>query len=394
MLKISMNIIKQPIFQLPLRLFYLLASLSAILVPMWIVCRMVNGYPFYGRLFKVVTWHGYEMFFGFGIALIAGFLLTAGGAWTGKGAVRGWPLLILAILWSIERFCMFAAVNPKIAAISSILTGLYFLYISINLLMGYRVFKLFAVLLSMFFVARVLYIADGLNLLSHGVQYGETLIVNSMRFLIIIICGRIIPNFSNNKIKGLNIDVPLMANNFALGSALLMIPVTLIFKEINVHAISVMTIITCAAQVLRFYYWKPIKSSSEPMLVILNLGFLWIILSLFLEALLPYYPELGAGRATLHAFAAGAVGSIGMAIMTRSGLGHTGRPIIMDKMIFLMMLFIHVGALLRVMVPIFKTDFYMTSLHISMGIWTSSFIFFAIRFLPVFFTKRPDGKKG
>jgi len=387
-----MNLTEKPIFQLPLRLFYPLAALVATLVPMWIVGYMVNGYPFGGRLFRVVTWHGFEMFFGFGIALIAGFLLTAGAAWSGKAAVSGKPLLILASLWSLERLCLFAPVNPKIAAVVCIVCGIYFLFLALKLLWGYKVFPLFASILICIFIAKLLYIFDALHIIDHGIKMGETLMVNTIRLLIIIICGRIIPSFSNGKIKDLNIKVPTIINGFAIGTGILMIPITLFISE--ELFVSIFTGITCFAQILRFVYWKPFRTASTGMLSILNIGFLWIILSLLLESLLPYYPELGIGRATLHSFAAGGLGVLSIATMTRSGLGHTGREITMSKMVACMFVWINLGAFVRVFAPIYRVDFYLPSLHISMGIWTLAFIFFLIKFMPIFLTKRPDGKSN
>src|SRR5690606_12789938 len=47
----------------------------------------------------------YEMIFGFGVAIVAGFLLTAIQAWTGVPALTGKPVLLMAGLWLAGRLC-------------------------------------------------------------------------------------------------------------------------------------------------------------------------------------------------------------------------------------------------------------------------------------------------
>lgn len=69
-----------PIWRLGFRPFYLLgAAFAVIAVPMWMA-------SYYGHLpgLKNVgfNWHMHEMVFGFAVAIVVGFLYTAGRAWT------------------------------------------------------------------------------------------------------------------------------------------------------------------------------------------------------------------------------------------------------------------------------------------------------------------------
>ena len=49
------------------------------------------------------VWHGHEMLFGYTIAVMAGFLLTAVRAWTSAPTATGVPLMVLAALWVAGR---------------------------------------------------------------------------------------------------------------------------------------------------------------------------------------------------------------------------------------------------------------------------------------------------
>ena len=56
-----------------------------------------------------VFWHSHEMLFGFAMAVVAGFLLTAVQNWTGRRAVNGKPLLLLTLVWLSGRMAMLSS---------------------------------------------------------------------------------------------------------------------------------------------------------------------------------------------------------------------------------------------------------------------------------------------
>ena len=85
------------LWNLGFRPFYLLAGIfSAISVLLW--AAQFSGYVPSAYLHGPV-WHGHEMLFGYTMAVIAGFLLTAVRAWTGQPTPAGVPLMALAALW-------------------------------------------------------------------------------------------------------------------------------------------------------------------------------------------------------------------------------------------------------------------------------------------------------
>ena len=92
-----------PIWRLGFRPFFLGGSLYALLaIPLWIAALsglLGNWQPAGGWL----AWHRHELLFGFGAAIIAGFLLTAVQNWTGQPGLSGKPLAALAGLWLAAR---------------------------------------------------------------------------------------------------------------------------------------------------------------------------------------------------------------------------------------------------------------------------------------------------
>ena len=89
------------LFSLGFRPFYLLAgAFSAFSVLLW--AAQYSGWLPSAHL-QGPLWHGHEMLYGFTMAVIAGFLLTAVRAWTGQPTPTGVPLMALAALWVLGR---------------------------------------------------------------------------------------------------------------------------------------------------------------------------------------------------------------------------------------------------------------------------------------------------
>ncbi len=89
------------LWKLGFRPFYLMAAIFAALsIVLWI-CQYTGHLP--GAYLAAPAWHGHEMLFGFTLAVVAGFLLTAVPNWTGKPTPTGGALAALAALWLAGR---------------------------------------------------------------------------------------------------------------------------------------------------------------------------------------------------------------------------------------------------------------------------------------------------
>lgn len=90
------------LFSYGFRPFFLFAGVFAVVViPIWwLVWR--GDVSISGHLAST-DWHIHEMIFGYGAAVVAGFLFTAVPNWTGRMPTRGWPLVVLLALWLAGR---------------------------------------------------------------------------------------------------------------------------------------------------------------------------------------------------------------------------------------------------------------------------------------------------
>src|SRR5437867_5121856 len=89
------------LLELGFRPFYLLASaFAALSIPLWAL--QYSGILGHAYLAGPL-WHAHEMLFGFTLAVIVGFLFTAGRNWTNQPTPTGWKLAALAALWMAGR---------------------------------------------------------------------------------------------------------------------------------------------------------------------------------------------------------------------------------------------------------------------------------------------------
>jgi uncharacterized protein involved in response to NO len=92
------------VWGLGFRPFFLLGALGAVgLMGLWL--GVLFGWLPPPRI-DPVTWHAHEMVFGFAVAIVSGFILTASQNWTGIRGVHGRPLQALAALWLLGRVAM------------------------------------------------------------------------------------------------------------------------------------------------------------------------------------------------------------------------------------------------------------------------------------------------
>lgn len=385
-----MNKTTIPLLSAPFRVFFPLCAIAATFIPMYIVTILVNQYPHFSTTFAPIAWHGHEMIFGYAMALLCGFLLTAGSHWVGRPMPQGKILIVLAFLWIMERVLMFSNINALWPALFGIAFMLTFIGTAIKLLKGYKQAFLFGTILSLFFIAKLLYLASVFTEYTFLLKYGENLAIGLFRVLLIIIAGRLIPNFSKNKLKEYAPIIIPELEKINLITALLIIPITVFLP--NTIMASFIFLFAFLTNKIRFALWRPEVFFKDPLLGILGIGYIWILVSLLLDGLSPMIESINIGRGALHALGLGAIGVLSMAIMIRASLGHTGRKIIMNNWFLFIFILINLGAFLRVFIPMFGTKYYLPSLHVSMGIWTLGFIIFIVYFAKAFVMPRVDGK--
>jgi uncharacterized protein involved in response to NO len=379
------------------RPFFLGAGLVAMLLIPWWAASYAFGTPL-GAGWPPTLWHGHEMLFGFIVAAIAGFLLTAVPSWTGARGFAGWPLALVAGLWLLARIAVATSRLWPPAAVAAL--DLAFLPVLAALVLPplvrarNRNTPLLAALAALWATDVAFY--WGLYHRNDGVSLRALVLgIDIVLILITVIGGRILPTFTASALKQRGVAQPMRTwprlTELAAGS---MVAVALsdLFVPDGVIA-GVIAALAAGIQVVRLAQWQSLKTLRQPIVWVLHLAYVWLPIGLALKsaALLT-----GAAPAAfwLHALTIGAAATMILAVMTRASLGHTGRPLVVDPIIALAYLLVTAATLVRVFGLAVLRLPYPEVILAAAFLWTAAFVLFIWVYAPILLAPRVDGKPG
>lgn len=378
-----------PLFRLGFRPFYLLAALfAAISIPLWIAryFGLVQSLP---RI--DLNWHMHEMVFGFAIAVIVGFLFTAGRNWTGLWTPRRGHLAALAGVWIAGRLAMLFA-HPALAA----LVDLAFLPLAAWPM--YQVLKRAGNKRNMFLVG-LLGLLTALNALFHAAALGwlavSTITLMQAGILVIVIIesvigGRVIPGFTGNAIPG-----PKPVTNEKrdrIGMGLTIAAAIAWVLALPAPLVASLALAACCAQLTRLAGWRPHSTLRNPLLWILHVSYAWIAIGFFMMAL----AAVGwtTSSAAFHALTIGSMAGLIIGMITRTALGHTGRPLKAGGSELVMYLLIQAGVIARLLAAVGATDLRSPMLVAAAVFWSVAFVLYVVVYGPYLVSARVDGRDG
>ena len=375
------------------RPFFLAAGLwSATTLALWITMLM-TGIELPSR-FDPLAWHIHEMLFGFVMAAIAGFLLTAVPNWTKRLPVSGAPLAVLAGLWLLGRVaCLVSARLPDWLAIAADLAFPVALATVVareivagrnwrNLPMTAPIAVLGIANLLMHLEAADISVPAGL-----GWRLGLAAII----VLVSVVAGRIVPSFTRNWLAK-RPDAALPASPGWIDRAALGLLHAGLFGWAAFPDFRPVGALLLAGAVLnarRLLRWRGGATLAEPLLFILHVGYGWLVLGAALLGL----ATLGSGvptSAAIHALTAGAVGTMVLAVMTRATRGHTGQALSADHVTVAIYVLVNLAALTRV-AAVFAEAWTVPLLAASAAFWIAAFTLFVFLYGPLLML--PQGGK-
>ena len=382
---------KHPIFSNSVRVFFPLAAIIAVIVPMWTTSILNNNYPFTHSYFSAFQWHAYEMLFGFLLTLLTGFIFTAGGYWSGKGPIEGRPLILLLLAWIIDQVSIYLPVPGIVLLPLGLVFPLYFLKLLINLLDGYAQKGKFVFLFSFILILKTTFLLSEPLGYKPSYTFLTSLSLWAYTYFAFLIATRLTPRFTQtffkfeNKIKtpaGLLVTTELSIISLILAA----------FNFVPDTFSGFLYIFAAVLSFVQLTHWRTLTAIRKPVIGLLHIGYLLFILSLFVAAAGKLFPIFGILKSDTHLLLTGGIAFIAMNIMVRSSLGHTGRKIEMTPTIYAIFACLIIGALLRTFVPIIFPSYAIKSLHHSMGTWTLGYIIFLVKFVPMLVRRRADGK--
>jgi uncharacterized protein involved in response to NO len=372
------------------RPFFLAAGCAAIaLIALWIAhyACIISLPTYYGA----IQWHAHEMLFGYTVAVIAGFLLTAVRNWTSLDTLRGPPLAALVALWIAGRLGAFAprsvpgwlVASVDLAFLPALATSLA------SPLLRRRQWRNlpFVPILLVLGSANAAVHLDALGIVPGagipGLYAGADVIV----LLIVVIGGRLIPFFTQRALAGARPRTWQAVEWLSLGSAAALVIAT----ALRAAPVAMETIgaLGALAHAVRLWGWWDRRIGSLPLLWILHAGYAWVVVGFALQALAG--ADVLRPQLAVHAFTAGAIGALTLGMMARVSLGHTGRPLRPHPAVVAAFVLVNAAALLRVFAGWWLPPEWYVRVIVASGLaWLAAFAAFLAVYVPILTRPRAD----
>ena len=384
------------LFHLGFRPFFIgAASFSIFAVLAWMGI-MVFGWNLPLQYPSPIVWHAHEMIFGYSAAVAAGFLLTATKNWTGQRTIHGARLASLFALWGTARILQFFPETvplPVLAGIDTLfLAGL--LIALLHPMITARYWDQYALLakIGLLWGSHILFYLGLMGFVSQGLSWGLSLGFYLIIGLILTMGRRVIPFFIE---KGVGHPVELPNWKWVDRSALALFPIFAIADTVSPNSVFVAILAgpLFVLHAIRLWCWWTSGIWQRSLLWVLYLGYgaitlgFWLKVSVVWLAVSPYL--------ALHAFAFGGIGLMTMGMMARITLGHTGRNVLEPPPLLAWMFgILAVGALVRVLPPLFDQSSYRLWIGLSQLCWIIAFSLFLYVYAGMLTKARIDGQYG
>lgn len=377
------------LWALGFRPFYLLASsFAALSIALWAL--QFSGLLGHAYL-QGPLWHAHEMLFGFTLAVLVGFLFTAGRNWSGQDTPTGKPLAALALLWLAGRGLVLttwgwaaAVVNTAFPLLAALALGVAF-YKGRN-----RRNYFFVALLLLLALAETIVHLGALGVLRLPAWAGIGLALDVMLFVLAVMAGRVVPMFTNNGVPGAQAARHPLVEKLALSLVLALLLADML--QATGMALALLALLAAVAHLLRWLLWRPWKTLRNPLVWVLHLAYAWIPVHLLLRALAAL--DWVAQSAATHALTAGAIGCMVIGMVTRTALGHTGRPLRAGTTEVACYTLVALAALVRVGLPLLAPAWLVSAVLLSSLLWSAGFAWYTLRYWPILSRARSDGLPG
>ena len=337
------------------------------------------------------------MVFGFIAAAAAGFLLTATPNWTGAVPWKGTPLLVMVLAWIVGRLAGLVDFGP-LAWLAMGADGLFFLLFGIAIAgpmwrAGTAAHRWPPVLMmSALLVADLLVHLEHLEVTAGTLRSGLYLGIDTIIMLGVIIGARLVPRFTQMAFQEQGIPIRITPRPWLEAASLLALlalaitDVAALEEPVNGWA----ALLSAVIYAVRLAGWHPFRHRVPALLLVLQVGYLWLVIGLGLRAMAILTGFMPVSTA-IHALTIGAMASLTLGIMTRVTLAHTGRPPLPPARMVTAFVLISLAALVRVVgVDLLPLE----SVLFSGLLWIVAFVLFLTFAWPRLTRPRVDGMPG
>jgi uncharacterized protein involved in response to NO len=365
---------------------------------LWAVVAVMVWLPqYFGELtlanaFQPMDWHAHEAMFGFGAAVVAGFLLTAVPNWTGRLPLQGRPLLLLFSVWLAGRVAV--ALSGQIGWALAALVDCAFLALlcaamAREILAGKNKRNLrVLIIVTLLLLANAVFHIEAH--LTGDAAHGRRFALAVMIALIMLIGGRIVPSFTHTFLQ--RRGEGRLPKTFArFDGVCIAVSVAALVGWVlapDSRGVGLALIAAGLLNVARLARWAGERASGEPLVAILHLAYLFVPIGFVLSGLAAFVPAV-APSAGIHAWGVGAIGGMTLAVMTRASLGHTGHALHAGwgtKFVYSAVLLAAATRIGAALAP--QASFVL--LHVAAFAWVAAFLGFAFAYGPALLRPRLD----
>ena len=378
------------------RPFFLLSGVFALLaIPAWLFMYFTGRVPL--PSLPPQLWHAHEMLYGFILAALAGFLLTAVPSWTGARGFAGTPLVLLVCAWLLGRIAFACAALLPTGALAALellfIPGLAILLAPPLLRSRNRNTPLLGIL-ALLWASDAAFLwalaSSDAALASASLRFA----INVMLIVVTLIGGRIVPAFTSNALRRRGETAQIrtwpMLERAVMGLMLAVLLVDAAWPE-SALAGSIAAL-AALAQALRLSGWRTLRTRADPIVWVLHVGMAWLPIGLAMKSASILLDASWAAY-WVHALTMGVFATMILAVMTRAALGHTGRALEVSRAIAAAYGLLTAAVVFRVFAAAFLSN-YVWVLLIAGSLWTGAFALYVIVYAPILALPRPDGKAG
>lgn len=399
-----------PILNLGFRVFFLGAAVFSILtMSLWLL--IVQGIAPFQGVMNPMFWHGHEMIFGYALAVIAGFLLTAVKTWTGQQMPYGVKLFWVFLPWLLARLLwlgMHTTPSQGMLMAAFVLDVLFWGLVSASVMRAVwiaRQMRQMGIIakLMLLMMAQVLFYVGVLSAETNLQQMALYLALYLVIGVVFTIARRVLPFFISKGI-GVNSDgtpngiIIEPKNSLILDRLNLLALLGFVVMDVFVKSpkiAAIFALLCFIVNTLRLKNWYHQGIWQKPLLWSLVLAFAGMTVSWLIFALAPWMNTAVAWHSLgLHGLALFGIGLMTVSMMARVSLGHTGRSIYQPpKMVGVIFVLMIGAALCRVLLPMLGGD-YLVWIMLSQLAWIMSFVLFCVSYAGILLRPRTDGLFG
>jgi uncharacterized protein involved in response to NO len=305
------------------------AAWSAACIVLWIPQFM--GDFSLRTAYPPLDWHIHELLYGYVAAVIAGFLLTAIPNWTGRLPINGVPLMALAALWVAGRIAILFSgqIGIPLAALIDIAFLATLAFVAAREIIAgsnWRNLRVLA-LVGILIAGNAIFHAE--VYLSGIAAYGIRIGIAGVIMLISLVGGRIVPSFTRNWLaRRDNGRMPAPFSRFDVATIAISLAALALWVALPDNVVTGGALIIAAImQAVRLARWAGERTIADRLVLVLHAGYAFVSIGFAVVGASALYPLVVPASVGIHAWTAGAIGLMTLAVMSRATLGHTGQQL-------------------------------------------------------------------